>query len=191
MKSFFDVTAPIYDYLATSDKKTFGHLAELADFAPTDQVLDLGGGSGRIAKFLIGKVAQITVVDISTGMLKECHEKKGLTCVLASAENLPFTDNRFDKIILVDAFHHFPNQNQAIKEMARVLKTKGQIVMEEYDPTRGKGRLVKAFEKVLRMGSHFHTPNSLASLFSTNNFKVELKPIDFRYYLVAEKESGS
>jgi ubiquinone/menaquinone biosynthesis C-methylase UbiE len=62
-------------------------------------------------------------------------EKWALHC-----QDLPFTENKFDRIFTFEAFHHFGEKNdfsQALKEMVRVLKPKGKIMLL-YEPSSPK-----------------------------------------------------
>ncbi len=188
MKNFFDLTAPIYEKVALGAGRSFGKIEKLGDFKKTDKVLDLAGGSGRIAKFLSGKVEEITVVDASSEMIKQCLKHDGLKCVLTPAENLPFPSDYFDKIIIVDAWHHFADREQVTREILRILKPSGQIIIEEFNPQKFLGRLIELFEKLLKMNSVFYTPASLREFWSGHGFRVEL--VDNQqtaYYTVLKK----
>ncbi|OGZ35859.1 MAG: hypothetical protein A2V60_00985 [Candidatus Portnoybacteria bacterium RIFCSPHIGHO2_01_FULL_39_19] len=101
---------------------------------------------------------------------------------------MSFADDSIDKVIIVDAFHHFQNQKQVVKEIKRVLAKNGKVVIEEFNPLKMAGKLIIIMEKLFLMGSIFHTPLSLAELFSSDGFKVQL--IDENrasYYLIGEK----
>lgn len=190
MNNFFDIVAPIYEKLHFGAQKTFDKIKSIVIFEPSDKVIDLGGGTGRIANFLTNKVNKITVVDTSEKMLKQCQQwHPELSCVHAEAQSLPFADNSVNKIIIVDAFHHFQNQEQVVKEIKRVLAENGKVVIEEFNPLKMIGKLVIIIEKLFLMGSVFYNPLSLADLFSVNGFKVRL--IDENkasYYLIGEKK---
>ena len=120
MVDFFGVKNKFY----RSIKKSCGPNKE-------DIVLDVGGGTGIIAKMLINEVKEITVLDQSKNMLSKIHSDK-IKKVLGSAENLNFKDKSFDLIYLVDSFHHFTNGynkeeynkviDKCIKELLRTLK---------------------------------------------------------------------
>jgi len=47
--------------------------------------------------------------------IEGCKKHAGLLCVFAQAEGLPFPKQSFNKIIVIDAFHHFQNQKQVVK----------------------------------------------------------------------------
>ena len=189
MKNFFDVVAPIYENLHFGGKKTSDKIKSIVIFEPQDNIVDLGGGTGRTAKYLANKVQKVTVVDASEGMIRQCLQRHPeLSCVHAEAQNLPFANDSVNKIIIVDAFHHFQNQKQIIKEIRRVLNKNGIVVVEEFNPLKMAGKLVIIMEKLLLMGSVFHSPLSLADLFSSYGFKVRLTDEDkTSYYLIGEK----
>lgn len=188
MKTFFDFVAPVYEKFHWGAWKTFKKIETIADFQSSDVVVDLGGGTGRIAKFLVGKVGNVTVIDLSEKMIEQCKKHPGLSCVVASGENLPIADNSIDKIILVDTLHHMRNQTQAIKEMNRILKTNGKVVIGEFNPSTIGGKLITILEKILKLGSIFHSPDLLVSLFSGNGFATQLFDADKKdYYIVAKK----
>jgi len=190
MEKIFDIIAPVYENFHFNAQKTFNNIESIISFQPSDKILDLGGGTGTIAKFFMNKVQNITVVDSSDKMVKQCrllHPK--VSCIYADAQNLPIADGIINKIIIVDAFHHFQNQEQVVKEVKRVLAKNGKVIIEEFNPTKITGRLVAIMENIfLRMGSIFHSPESLADLFSSNFFKVQVFDTGKRvYYIIAEK----
>ena len=191
MNKFFDHVAPVYERLHGGAEKTFGRISALAGFQSTDRVLDIGGGTGRISQFLVGKVAEVIVLDPSEKMIKECKKHAGLTCQVGSGEEIPLADESVDKVIMVDAFHHVGDQKKLLSEIRRVLRPAGLILVEEFDPERFGGKLVLFFEKVLRLGSMFHSPKKLERLFENTGFAVRLLDQNRReYYLLARKLEG-
>lgn len=186
---FFDIVAPIYERVHFGAQETFDKIKSVVVFEQSDKVIDLGGGTGRIAKFLENKVQKVTVVDTSEGMLKQCRQRHPrLSCLYVEAQNLPFSDENINKVVIIDAFHHFQNQKQVVKEIKRVLVKNGKVVVAEFNPTKMAGRLAMVMEKLFLMGSVFHSPSSLVNLFSSNGFKVRLIDEDrASYYLIGEK----
>lgn len=186
--NFFDLIAPLYAKVHLSDEKTFKTISELGNLEKTDKVLDLGGGTGRVAKFFADKVQEIVVVDDSKGMILHCQKHPGLKCLLGSAESIPFNDNYFDKVIIIDAFHHFPNQEKAIKEIRRVLKKNGQAIIEEVNFGKLGNWLLEKAEMIVGAKSKIFSLQSLTELFSKNQFKTKLFSENRSgYYLLAEK----
>jgi demethylmenaquinone methyltransferase/2-methoxy-6-polyprenyl-1,4-benzoquinol methylase len=96
------------------------------------------------------------------------------------SEALPFSSGSIQCIIMVDAFHHVYNQNQTVRELWRVLKPGGKIVIEEPDIRNFSVKLVALAEKAVFMRSHFLSPPHIASLFSIHegaNVRVEREGI--------------
>lgn len=188
MKNLFDVIAPVYEWLPINAKRTFKKIEEIGNFSVSDVVVDVGGGTGRIAQFLVGKVKSITVIDSSCKMIEECKKHSGVTCVVADGEKMPIKSGSADKIILVDAFHHISNQSAAITEIKRILRKNGKVIIEEFNPLTFGGKAIVIFEKILRLGSNFYKPLLLVDIFQRSGFKVALSDEKKKsYYIVAEK----
>ncbi|MEN6522123.1 MAG: class I SAM-dependent methyltransferase [Anaerolineaceae bacterium] len=159
----FGFLAPYYESFirARNPEK----LCVLLDCPPTGWVLDAGGGTGRIAQFLIGQTNKVVVADLSIKMLREAKKKSRLLQVCSLAETLPFADHVFQRIVMVDAFHHVEHQEITIKELWRVLCPGGKIVIEEPDISHLRTKLVALLERITMMRSHFLAPHIIASLF--------------------------
>lgn len=158
MFDFFDILAPIYERLIPPpDPRVLGELLELA---PSHALLDVAGGTGRVSGVFAALVARAVVCDASPRMLAQARAK-GLETVLAEAEALPFGDATFDRILLVDAFHHVRDQDAALRELLRVLKPDGRLVIEEPDIRRLPVKIVALLEKLFLMRSHFVSPAAM------------------------------
>lgn len=185
----FKLLAPIYSKINLNAKKTFRKINKFGQFQKSDTVLDLGGGSGRIAKFFVGQVKQITVLDASPEMIEECQKQNdAITCILGTTEKLPFQNNSFDKIIVIDAFHHFIKQPQTAQKISQILKPGGKIIIEEFNPQKFLGWLAAKIEKAIIPGSNFLSPQVLSNIFRNLELKTELVNENGTvYYLVVEK----
>jgi demethylmenaquinone methyltransferase/2-methoxy-6-polyprenyl-1,4-benzoquinol methylase len=163
MIDHFDLLAPIYERLIPpSDAEQLRTLLELS---PEHTLLDAAGGTGRVSGALVGAAARIVVCDASPCMLRQAR-RKGLETVQTELERLPFADATFDRILLVDAFHHVKDQRVAIRELLRVLKPSGRLVIEEPDVRRLPVRCVALLEKLFLMRSHFKSPNAMMTMIS-------------------------
>ena len=136
-------------------------------------VLDIGGGTGKILSWIAPRVKRAVVIDPSPGMIAECT-KRGIECVLGRAEQIPFPDAFFDLVIMHDVFHHIGDKEQAIREIGRILAPQGHVVIAEFDPKTLRGRGVVWFEKLLRLGSQFFTPQEFMMLWQKYNFSGTL-----------------
>jgi len=134
-----------------------------AEVEPTHNILDVGGGTGRVTVLLKPITRQVIVVDSARRMLTQA-QNKGLDCLLTLSEHLPFEKGTFDRIILVDALHHVIDQQQTLKEMWRLLAPGGKMIIEEPDIHHWLVKLVAWGEKLLLMRSHFIEPEQIMSM---------------------------
>lgn len=97
---------------------TDGSYEILASIARGNKAVDIACGEG-----LIEKLSPDTVgVDFSLNALKKAKQFGLKNLVLADAGNLPFRDNSFDVAISAGSLEHFPDPQQALKEMVRISK---------------------------------------------------------------------
>ncbi len=159
----FDFIAPLYN--KAGEYSSLETMIEAAALPTDGLLLDAGGGTGRVASTLRDQAAQVMVVDASFGMLRFAASKPGLLAAAAFSEHLPFPDNLFDRVIMVDALHHVIDHAQTARELFRVLKPGGRIVIEEPDIRSFGVKLIALGEKILLMRSHFLAPLQIAALF--------------------------
>lgn len=167
----FHHIAPLYDRIFRFSDPA--RLLTLLEPAPDHRLLDVGGGTGRVTNSLVSRVGQACVVDVSVGMLHQARDK-GLCAYLGAAERLPFPDGAFDRILIVDAFHHFCDWPRAAAELLRVLRPGGRMVIEEPDIRNGVVKLIALGERLLLMRSRFYAPDDLARLFQIAGGRVTL-----------------
>jgi len=164
----FDLVARWYDRLIR--RPADDPLPDLLCVAAGQWVLDVGGGTGRNVDRLAALGARVVVCDFAAGMVRQVR-RKGLTAVRGSVVNLPFRDHSADRILVVDAFHHFVHpspqvaQRQAAHELLRVLRPGGRLVIEDPDPSYPGTRLIAGIERILLMGSRFWPVEELVALF--------------------------
>jgi ubiquinone/menaquinone biosynthesis C-methylase UbiE len=164
----FSLIAPIY---ARAHYHAIRKMSEVAALPVQGCLLDVGGGTGRVASALRDLVDEIIVTDISMGMLKETT-RPTLRPVSCFSESLPFPNDSFERVIMVDAFHHVVDQAATACEMLRVLKPGGLLVVEEPDIRTFGVKLIAAGERLLWMRSHFLSPEQIASLFPQAKTKI-------------------
>lgn len=99
-------------------------------FKSGERVLDVGCGSGTVAEFLQKKVnIKITGVDVSEVAIQEA-KKRGIDARVIDAEGkLPFQDNSFDVVLWGDNIEHLFNPMKTLKDIHKVLKTGGRIII--------------------------------------------------------------
>jgi ubiquinone/menaquinone biosynthesis C-methylase UbiE len=98
---------------------------------------DIGAGSGFITEGLIGKGLKVIAVDQSEAMLVEMRKKfsgaEGVEYRLGEAEKLPIPDEAVDYVFANMYIHHVESLPKAIKEMVRILKPGGELVITDMD----------------------------------------------------------
>ena len=120
------------------DKGWRRKVVNLVRKANTTNVLDVATGTGDLAIALKkGTQAKVTGLDISAGMLKVGREKiakkaLNIDMVLGDGENLPFEDNSFDAVTVAFGVRNFENLEKGLKDIKRVIKPGGQIVVLEF-----------------------------------------------------------
>ena len=139
-------------------------LLQHLDARPGDLLLDIGGGTGRVAQHLAAAGVRVLVVDPSPSMLNATRAK-GLPGVRALAEQLPFAHDSIERILIVDAFHHFARQEMAAQELMRVLKPGGRLVIEEPDLRTFGTKIIAILEKAALMQTNFIAPPEMVTLF--------------------------
>jgi demethylmenaquinone methyltransferase/2-methoxy-6-polyprenyl-1,4-benzoquinol methylase len=178
----FDLIAPVFRRAGYSSLETMRLLAGLP---AKGRLLDVGGGTGRVADGLRGDVDEVVIVDSSLGMLKQTN-RSALAPVRGGSEALPFADNSFERVIMVDALHHVIDQAASAREMLRVLKPGGRIVIQEPDIQSFGVKMIAAAEKLLLMRSHFLEAVSIARLFLPASAKIQLE--NSNAWVVVEKQ---
>ncbi len=105
-----------------------------------ESVLDIGCGAGvdtLIAALMLGQKGKIVGIDLVSEMLERARENlrrtplRNVTFQEASAEDLPLPDASFDVVISNGAFNLIPDKVKALKEVFRVLKTLGRLMVAD------------------------------------------------------------
>ena len=103
-------------------------------FPLSGDVLELGGGGGAMAAALVGDhpSIQLTTTDFDPAMVSAARERTGehprITARQADATQLPFTDQSFDATLSFLMLHHVVDWEEAVHEVARVLRPGGQFL---------------------------------------------------------------
>jgi ubiquinone/menaquinone biosynthesis C-methylase UbiE len=182
----FDKLAPLYDkFIGVRDPEI---LINLLDLPTSGSLLDAGGGTGRVSLSLKDHVGQLIISDLSRSMINEAQTKGHDQLVQTSVTENPFPNDHFDRIIVIDALHHFPNQAETVKELVRLLKPGGILLIEEPDINRIAAKLVAIAEKLAMMGSHIHSPREIKAMIEANGIKARIvSDNSFSAYVIAEK----
>jgi ubiquinone/menaquinone biosynthesis C-methylase UbiE len=146
-------------------------LIELAELRPGEHVLDVACGTGVVTRLAAERVGESAVagVDVNPGMLEvarsaapdlaiEWHE--------ASAEALPFGDATFDIVLCQMGLQFFPHRQGALREMHRVLRPGGRVVLNVPGP---KPELFAILEQALRRHGAPEAGGFVSTVFSLHD----------------------
>ncbi|MBI5963893.1 MAG: class I SAM-dependent methyltransferase [Chloroflexi bacterium] len=167
----FDHFAAIASLYACVTYSKTSVMREIARLPVKGSLLDVGGGTGRVSLALRDLVDEVVIADVSFGMLRQ-SPRSTLKPVCGGSESLPFADSSFERVIMVDALHHVLNHAESAREMFRVLKPGGLLIIEEPDIRTFGVKLIALAEKLLLMRSHFLTPDQIMKLFTNGEKQI-------------------
>lgn len=125
-----------------------GFLDELLRLQP-HSVLDVGCGNGFLVRELAAQAIPATGLEADSRKA-EALEAEGLAAVHGEAEDLPFSEDEFDWVVLRHVLHHLPGTREALAQAARVAR-RGIVVAEPCFPeSLPPGRVAKEFDAWLK-----------------------------------------
>jgi len=134
-------------------------VAEIAEIELGQHVLDVACGTGtlaRAAQLETGLTGQVIGLDASKLMLESAQrQSRSIEWQIGDATSMPFEKNRFDRVLCQFSLMFITNRVAAIKEMLRVCKTDGLVVVATWGPLHHGG----AFDSLIKLvsqhcGSH-------------------------------------
>lgn len=138
IQRIYDDRAPAYDRsLGIVERLLLGSLRQEFGALLQGETLEVAVGSGLNLPFYTSRITAATGVDLSEGMLEIARERAaslGIPIALqqADAASLPFSDRSFDTVAISLALCTIPDPAQAFRELARVCRPNGQIVLLEH-----------------------------------------------------------
>lgn len=146
-RGFYDRTAPISDWLERASSFLDGVdslaerriLVDRLDLKPGDWAMEVASGTGinlKLIRARIGPNGCLVGVDISRPMLEQSRKRyrkgeKEPFVLQGDALRLPLKSCIFDAVLHFGGFNRFADPQLAIKEMVRVVKSGGRIVIGE------------------------------------------------------------
>jgi SAM-dependent methyltransferase len=96
---------------------------------PPSTVVDLGAGTGKLARQLVPLVRRVVAVEPSAGMRAElARAAPGAEAIEGAAEAIPLADGSVDAVLVAEAFHWFSTK-AAVAEIARVVGSGGGVAL--------------------------------------------------------------
>lgn len=136
---FWDKVSGFYDLAETIyNGKVYKNLGRriAEEIEQGDVVLECACGTGAISKYIAPECRQLIATDFSVGMLrqaaKNCRKYANVKLRRADMTHLKCRDNRFDKVIAGNVIHLLQDPRAAVRELERVCKTGGKIIIPTY-----------------------------------------------------------
>ena len=154
VRGVFNAVASKYDVM--NDLMSLGlhrvwkaYTVAAANVRAGQRVLDIAGGTGDLARAYarqVGAAGMVVHTDINEAMLRAGRDRltdEGvlLPTVMCDAEGLPFANGSFDVISVAFGLRNMTHKDQALAEMARVLKPGGRLLVLEFS------KVIKPLEK--------------------------------------------
>ena len=131
--AFFDRCAPTWDAEMIKSDVKIGKILDNAEVGPDMDILDVACGTGVMFDYYLQRgVASVTGIDIAPEMAKIAAEKykdeAKVQVICGDVEEYAF-GRKFDRIVVYNAFPHFPYPKRLIKILASLLKEDGRLTV--------------------------------------------------------------
>ena len=131
--AFFDRCAPTWDAEMIKNDAVIGKILDNAEVGPDMDILDVACGTGVMFDYYLSRgVSSVTGIDIAPKMAKIAAEKYAgenkVRVICSDVEEYTF-DRKFDRIVVYNAFPHFPYPKRLIKLLAGLLKAGGRLTV--------------------------------------------------------------
>lgn len=206
IKEMFDTIAPRYDFLNRVlsfgiDRSWRRFAVKQIEFAANGRILDVATGTGDVALEIARQTpdsVRIVGVDFAREMVELGRDKVShspyagrITLEVAPCEAIPFPDESFDSVTIAFGIRNVVDRLQGVREMRRVLKPGGRVVILEFSTPRSK--LFKSlyyfyFLRVLpvigglfsKFSAYKYLPDSVLEFPPQEEFKALMEQAGFR-----------
>jgi ubiquinone/menaquinone biosynthesis C-methylase UbiE len=162
-----------------------------------EYILDVASGDGYYSRKMASRGAMIEAIDIDPDRISNAltyHDIPNVRYRLGNAEQLPYADAEFDKVVSVCALEHFHDPQKAINEAFRVVKPGGLLVLHVDSFTyREISDKLRAYHRKHYFVENYFTIKSLSGLLRNAGFEVNQyryafnSPISHRFFMWGEK----
>ncbi len=155
---------------------------------PHGSVLDIGCGKGEFLKFMKQKDWDISGLEVSKSLVQSATDLSGGRIYNTELANMKI-HRKFDSITMWHVFEHLPNPDAVIKQVSKVLKKDGTLIIEVPHSNSLSYKIFKNNWTLLLVPQHLHfwSKDSFNILLSQNNFKtISIEyPIHFPFVFIS------
>lgn len=173
-KHFWNIRAKNYDKLFwTKDDGYINKIIEASSFSRNDLVLDVGTGTGAMARSIRPHVKHVVGMDFSDSMLKQ-GKWEGISMVKWDITDSLFHNRLFDKIVGRMVFHHILDSlDRAFLRCYDLLKSKGKLIIAEGVPPSEDEEVINWYTEMFKHKEirRTFTKTILTDYFTKNGFK--------------------
>ena len=157
---------------------------------PKSKVLDIGAGTGNLALELLKHTdVHFELCDLDREKLFSIPLNPSISISVADAKELDFPDESFDTAFCTNALHHFESHYSSIKEMIRVLKRNGKLLIVDFERKSLLTRIFFIIAIIQRRYRRFFTLSELTEHLESLGLKTEpLRINHFQIAVIAEKK---
>ena len=159
LDQFTRQAVPFAEARAIRNQEALGRIVRMAEAGSEDTSLDVACGPGLLACAFARAVRHAVGIDLTPAMLEQARKTQAeqrlhnLTWLRGDVYSLPFPDEHFSIVSSRFAFHHLEDPLAALKEMCRVAKPGGRVVVADMAPATEKAEALNVEER-LRDPSH-------------------------------------
>lgn len=172
---FFLVNNPIRAFI--QDKYEFKRIRKFTNLGENKEVLEIGCGNGTGAKLIMKHFnpKKINAVDLDKKMIEIAKKRINsdeISFSVGNASKLRFNDRQFDAIFDFGIIHHIPNWKDCLRELRRVLKPGGQIIIEDLS--------IETFENFIGKIYRKHLVHPYKEMYRRDEFVKYLEKLGFK-----------
>lgn len=187
---FWDQVAGVYDgFIKLMNKGACTRLQdEVASLlSPSDQVLECACGTGLLTTAMVPRCAHLTATDFSPQMLQQaaakCRTFPNVTFQQGNILAIAFPDNTFNVVVAANVIHLLDDPLQALRELHRVCRPGGLVVIPTYINQTTDGRQTRPARLLEKLGIGFKrifTEESYHLFFNEAGYAATFRLVDGR-----------
>ena len=185
MATFWDRVAGLYDTIELTNGKVYREMCAITRrLVPNGaKVLDCAAGTGELSVAAAKNADSVLCTDLSVKMLGNARRKaasRGIQNIEFEARNLfhlEDEDGTYDVVIAGNVRHLLADPQAAVRELYRVLKPGGKLLLPTITPLNKEPVLIKLYKLIGYAPEHEYTPQEYKDMLCETGFDVKAKII--------------